>query len=71
MTTDDVVSLPGMRMLRMPEIKRITGLPRSTIYRLAGAGTFPASVRLAPRAVGWRESDVAAWLAARTATEAE
>ena len=50
---------------RRPEVERLTGLSRSTIYAMISDGTFPRPVRLGKRAVGWRESDIAAWLAER------
>ena len=37
--------------LRMPTVMRITGLGRSTIYRLIADQKFPSPVRLGPRAV--------------------
>ena len=52
-------------ILRLPEVMRLTGLGRSTIYRLLAAGQFPPPVRLSERAVGWRRSDVDNWTAAR------
>ena len=42
-----------------------TGLARSTIYHHNKAGTFPRSIPLGPRAVGWLESDVSNWIAER------
>jgi prophage regulatory protein len=52
-------------ILRLPDVRRLTGLGRSTIYRLLAAGQFPPPVQLAARAVGWRQSDVDSWTAAR------
>ncbi len=49
------------RLLRLPEVLRMTGLSRSTLYRLIGEGRFPAPVRIGPRAVAWRERDVLEW----------
>lgn len=51
--------------LRLPTVRRRTGLGRTTIYRLMAEGLFPRSVRLAPRAIGWHRADIEAWLAAR------
>lgn len=51
--------------LRMASVIRRIGLGRSTIYRLIAAQTFPAPVKLAGRAVGWRRSDLDSWSAAR------
>lgn len=47
--------------LRMPAVVRLTGLGRSTIYRLMAESKFPRSVRLGDRAVAWRQSDVDRW----------
>lgn len=52
-------------ILRLPDVMRLTGLGRSTIYRLLAAGQFPAPVQLSVRAVGWRRSDVDHWTAER------
>jgi prophage regulatory protein len=52
-------------ILRLPEVMRLTGLGRSTIYRLLAAGQFPPPVRLSVRAVGWRRTDVDHWTAER------
>lgn len=52
-------------ILRLPEVMRLTGLGRSTIYRLLAAGQFPSPVHLSVRAVGWRRSDVDNWTAER------
>jgi len=54
--------------LRLPDVMRITGLPRSTLYRLMAEYGFPAPCRLGRRAVGWRSDDIAQWSAARPAS---
>lgn len=53
--------------LRMPTVMRMTGLGRSTIYRLIADQKFPSPVRLGPRAVAWRRSDLDRWSEARPA----
>lgn len=53
------------RLLRVDEVTRITGLARSTIYKMMDSGTFPRPLRVGERAVRWRESDVVAWLESR------
>ena len=45
-------------ILRLPEVKRSTGLSRSTIYLRIAEGTFPKSVSLGGRAVGWLEAEI-------------
>jgi prophage regulatory protein len=51
--------------LRMRAVTRMTGLGRSTIYRLVAQDKFPPPVRLANRAVAWRRSDLERWSEAR------
>ena len=53
------------RILRLPEVKRSTGLARSTIYFRIAQGTFPKPVSLGARAVGWLETEVQQWLQRR------
>ena len=55
------------RILRRPAVETTTGLSRSTIYQHMQAGIFPKPIRLGPKAVGWLESEVLAWIEARTA----
>lgn len=47
--------------LRMPSVMRLTGLGRSTIYRLMAQQQFPCPVRVGVRAVAWRRSELAMW----------
>ena len=50
---------------RLPTVIQATGLGRSTIYRLVSSGAFPPPVRLGPRAVAWRWSDLDQWSESR------
>jgi prophage regulatory protein len=52
---------------RLPKVKTITGLSRSTIYAEVAKGKFPAPVSLTDegRAVGWDSNAVDAWVASR------
>jgi len=56
---------PMPLFLRMPNVMRMTGLGRSTIYRLIADRKFPSPVRLGPRAVAWRRADLDQWSEAR------
>jgi prophage regulatory protein len=53
------------RVVRMPEVCQIVGLSESMIFGLCAEGDFPARIRLTPRTVGWRLSDVMAWIDSR------
>jgi prophage regulatory protein len=52
-------------VVRLPAVCRMTGLGRSTIYRMEALGQFPQRFKLGLRAVGWMESEVQAWLTMR------
>jgi prophage regulatory protein len=63
---------PRLRpILRLREVEQTTGIKRSTIYEGIEAGTFPKQIPLAPRAVGWLEDEIAAWVEARIAERAQ
>ena len=47
--------------LRIAVVIRLTGLGRSTIYRLIAEDKFPSPVRLAKRAIAWRRGDLERW----------
>lgn len=59
---------PGLNVLRLAAVCRMTGLRRSTIYRMQASGQFPQRVKIGARAVGWIEREVQEWLANRVAT---
>lgn len=54
-------------LLRLPDVRRATSLGKSTIYRLEKAGQFPQKIAITQGSVGWRLSDINAWIAARSA----
>lgn len=52
-------------ILRRKQVEQRIGLSRSFIYKGIQEGTFPKPIPLGVRAVGWRESDIQAWLDAQ------
>ncbi|MEO6815671.1 MAG: AlpA family phage regulatory protein [Edaphobacter sp.] len=58
-------------ILRLPNIKTITGLSRSTIYLRIAQGVFTKPVSLGGRAVGWPAHEVEALNAARIAERSD
>ncbi|WP_448991014.1 helix-turn-helix transcriptional regulator [Luteitalea sp.] len=50
------------RLIRLPEVCRRTGLARSSIYRLLGAGQFPRPVAVTRVARAWRLEEVDRWI---------
>lgn len=57
------------KILRLPEVKLITGLSRSTIYLMMKKGVFPKNIILGARAVGWVESDLSLWIESKVTRE--
>ncbi|TKJ58695.1 AlpA family transcriptional regulator [Pseudomonas sp. CFBP13506] len=54
-----------MRIIRLRDVMSSTGLARSTIYKYIDEGTFPKSVSLGDRSVGWVEGEVHEWILSR------
>lgn len=49
------------RFIKLTEVKTLTTLSTSEIYRRIAAGTFPAQITLGPKSVAWLEAEVLAW----------
>lgn len=64
-TADD---LDDVIFLRLPEVKAVTGLSKTSLYALIREKSFPAPVRLGRRAVAWVRSEVKQWAAERVRT---
>lgn len=54
-----------MRIIRLKDVMDSTGLARSTIYKYMGERTFPQTVSLGDRCVGWVDREVYDWILAR------
>ena len=59
------------RILRANEVVCLTGLSRTTLWRLERSGDFPTRRRLSSFAVGWVLSEVLEWLESRQAIPAK
>jgi prophage regulatory protein len=55
-------------IIRLRQAILKTGLSRSTIYTLIKLGDFPQQIKLSPRTMGFLESEIDAWIAARVAS---
>lgn len=53
------------RILRYPEVFKRTGYHRTSLFKMEKVGKFPKRIPLGPKSVGWLESEVDAWIAAR------
>ncbi len=51
------------RIIRLPEVKHLTGLSRTTIYSSMTKNQFPKSIQLGNgRMVGWTLSSIENWI---------
>lgn len=55
----------AVSLLRLDAVEARTGLKKSAIYAGMKAGTFPACVKLGPRASAWSSSSIDTWIAER------
>jgi len=55
------------KFIRLPQVRSITGLSKSTIYARIAEGAFPKQISLGPRLVVWVESDIQKWIAEQVA----
>lgn len=53
---------PIDKLLRLPQVKSVTGLSKSTIYARIAEGTFPMQILIGPRLVVWEESNIQNWI---------
>lgn len=51
--------------IRLPEVKRMTGLSRASIYKRMKSGDFPTAVHLGCRLSVWVDTDIHAWIKAQ------
>ncbi len=53
------------RILRVDSVCNRIGYGRSKLYSMLNTGEFPCGIKVGPRRVGWRESQVDAWIKSR------
>lgn len=60
--SESSTSLPKIRIIRRPEVSRLTGLGKSALYQRMEQGHFPRCIKIGERTVGWVESEVLSWI---------
>lgn len=53
------------RLMRLPEVLRLTGMCRSALYDQMSRGEFPRSIKIGPRAASWSARAVRNWISQR------
>ena len=54
-----------IKIIKLQEVKKMTSLSVSSIYRLASQGRFPKPIKLAQRSSGWLEQEILDFLKER------
>ena len=54
-----------MQFLSYPEVVKMTGLSKVTIWRQIRDGKFPKSRQISDRRVAWLESEINEWMDSR------
>ena len=57
-----------VKFLRLPQVKELTCLSKSSIYRLIEEGDFPKQIPLGARSVAWVKSHVEDWCSQKVAS---
>jgi prophage regulatory protein len=65
------VTRPVERLIRIGEVKRLTGLSTATVYRKISSKEFPRPVALGVLARAWPLSEVQNWIAGRIAVRGD
>ena len=55
------------KAIRLPQVKTMTGLSKSSIYQKVDSGDFPKPFALGERAIAWVEAEVQGWITDRIA----
>ena len=61
--TGDNTSDQDLRVLRIKQVMKSTGLARATVYKYMDERAFPRPIPLAGASVGWLKAEVTYWLA--------
>lgn len=59
------------RLLNWAQVGRLTGLGRTTAWRMRRAGDFPQPAPISPGRAAWRGRDITAWIRSRGAPAAD
>ena len=59
--TNNIMANAEVQFLRINDVRDMTQLSRSTIYRLMAEGEFPNNVKLSKRSVVWVKSHITDW----------
>ncbi len=60
-----------LKFLREPQVSALTGLSKSTRWRLEKDGRFPKKRQLSAKSVGWLAPEIEEWIKTRAIVKTE
>ena len=64
-TTNQGAKRPISPLLRIDQVAELLGCSERTVRNMHRKGRMPPRIAISERVVGWRESDLEAWLTSR------
>lgn len=62
-STEELLTMAGIdRMIREKECRMLSGLSNTTRWELEKEGKFPKRIKIGVTAMGWRLSEIQAWI---------
>jgi prophage regulatory protein len=55
----------AIQLFRLKDVEQLTGLSKSSVYRLEAVKQFPQRVKLSVRCSAWKSDEILAWMASR------
>ena len=60
--TSHIINGETMKLIRPNQLAEMLSVSTVTLWRMEKRGDLPPRIKISERAVGWRESDIEAWL---------
>ena len=59
---NDQLIMEGDELIRMDEVLKLTKVCRASIINYERAGTFPKKIKIGPKKIAWKKTEVLQWL---------
>jgi len=66
-----MIDIKNDKLLRWPVVQEITGISRTTVWRLENVKQFPARVKVSKGITAWKESEIMTFIDSRERVQGE
>jgi prophage regulatory protein len=66
-----MVTRSEYKLIRLPEVQKLTGLGRTAVYNKVNSGELAPPVKIGVRSSAWVEREIFDWIESRIAERAE